>query len=213
MRRYTQLKEQIVEPIRHFIGDVHGLYYEYGTVIKNLPSSLQIGDFGIGFDKENDSKIKRMLEVTPQHKFFVGNHDNRKLAKELFPNNCLGDYGMIGDIFYVSGAFSIDKQFRVIGKSWWEDEEISYDELGKVIESYIDKKPEIMVTHDLPESMVKKLYGEDRVIKNRTISALEIMWKNHQPKYWIAGHHHMSKKLQVEDTKFIILNEMEVYKL
>lgn len=34
-----------------FIGDVHGKFKSYKTLIKDIPMSIQVGDMGVGFKK------------------------------------------------------------------------------------------------------------------------------------------------------------------
>jgi len=177
------------------ISDIHGKWNKYLQILKDLDaeniSSIQLGDFGI-YD-END-----IFEIPIQHKFFVGNHDNRTLAK-THPN-CLGDYGMLKNgIFFISGAFSIDKDERTIGFDWWDDEELSYQELEKVISLYEESKPNVVVSHDCPAD-IYNFFGY--VGKSRTAQALQSMFQIHQPDKWIFGHHHIDFMSHYDGTEF-----------
>jgi hypothetical protein len=116
------------------IGDVHGKYDEYVELIRSLPEdaqSIQIGDFGFEYDvfeKEN---------IGFNHRFFGGNHDNYDKIRDCA--NAVLDFGQLGDdgnIFFVRGAFSIDRYIRTIGVDWWPNEELSFLMAHHVFRAY-----------------------------------------------------------------------------
>ena len=133
------------------------------------------------------------------------------------PPHFLKDYGIweipdFGPIFYVRGAWSLDKDFRLPGISWWEDEELTYAQCLKAIELYTKAKPDFVVTHTAPASIIpsipfKRIFG-DKIYGSRTESMLEEMYKIHQPKTWIFGHFHVDWTQTIGKTKFICLNEL-----
>ena len=74
------------------IGDVHGNFGPYLKKACEASHSLQVGDFGFGYDCLN------VLD-SEKHKVLLGNHDNLILAKES--PYVLGDFGIVFDkIFY-----------------------------------------------------------------------------------------------------------------
>jgi len=189
----------------YFIGDVHGKWEEYFELIQTLPESIQVGDFGFGFRSQPKS-------WNMNHRFIRGNHDSPKACKEH--SNYLGDYGVYKDIFFVSGAYSIDYMYRTIGISWWEDEEISQKEFDKILNLYSFIKPEIVVAHDAPSFV--KAYMTDAIDKrafiNRTSNLLmPEMIAIHKPKLWVFGHYHCSFKKEIDKTTFICLDELEIF--
>lgn len=186
------------------IGDIHGKYKEYQQILANcLGSSLQVGDFGIGF--------KEPCVFPTRHKFIRGNHDNPNLCYNI--PNYLGDYGFNkhAGIFYVSGGFSIDVNQRTIGVDWWEGEQLSIRELEKAIQLYEKVKPDIVVTHECPESIVRKIMPYSPLIKTRTNQALQAMLEAHKPKSWFFGHHHKTWSEKIEGCLFMCLGELDTY--
>lgn len=190
----------------YFIGDCHGDMHYYRNLVKRLNCSLQVGDFGI-FDEDDAKKVAALTE----HKFFRGNHDNPELCRQH--PNYLGDYGYRQNIemFWVAGGFSIDRDQRVAGVTWWEDEELSWSALKEAIEYYGDWKPKIMVSHECP-SVIKPyslaanplshLYGKGE-ITSRTENALQAMLDIHRPEIWIYGHYHYLVDEVLDGTRFV----------
>jgi hypothetical protein len=56
-------------------------------------------------------------------------------------------------MMFVGGTASNDCAYRHEGYDWWPDEELSSDELKRIIALYIERKPRVMVTHDCPEEV------------------------------------------------------------
>ena len=189
-----------------FIGDIHGRFSDYFKLIKKLDMdcSLQLGDFG------NGSILK---EYPPpwndQHKFLRGNHDVPKVCREH--PNYLGDYGYleVQDMYYISGAWSIDHKQRIMGLSVWEDEELTYVELQKVIQEVQETKPRIIVSHDCPSSIRGELFGFDRFYDTKTGAAFSSIFEAYQPTWWLFGHYHRGKQAKIKGTHFVCLQELE----
>ena len=197
------------------LGDVHSKFTQYIDIVKDCDYSLQVGDMGFNYDK--------LEQLNPdRHKFIFGNHDRHPDC--LQNAHCLGKYGVWHNIFYVSGAWSIDKKRRTIGVDWWEEEELTQDDLDHAIEMYKWVSPKVMVSHECPLEWVKLVtskevvenlgYGryKDGVIPTRTNHALQEMLNYHKPKLYIFGHYHQdytySYAYKGEDKIFICLNEL-----
>lgn len=199
-----------------FIGDIHGLFYEYKTLIAKMNESIQLGDFGIGFpkihqmDKEDTHALYTWCQVPTQHRFIRGNHDNPLVCKDSL--NYLGDFGIYKNIFYISGAWSIDQEWRTPGVSWWEGEQLSPKECYDCYDKYIECKPEIVVSHECPLSLVSMM-GFNPPYPSRTNQLLEMMFKAHQPKWWLFGHFHQSWDKIILGTHFKCLNSLEIFEL
>lgn len=182
------------------IGDVHNRHLDYLRLTQNSIPSIQIGDMGVGFPGVDFTN-------TPEHRFFRGNHDNPKKCREH--PNYMGDFGYQKDLdlFWVSGADSIDVAWRTEGVTWWPDEQLSYDDWIKVIDLYEQTKPSIVLSHDCPQIITDVLYHYPGHTITR--NGLQSMFEIHKPELWIYGHHHRSSEIVVEGTKFICLNELE----
>ncbi len=126
-----------------FVGDIHGR-------LQDLPKPghpvVQVGDMGIGFIRADEDA--RFIRSRDDLWFIRGNHDNPFLCQN-HPRH-LGDWGRHEFMFWVSGAWSIDQNFRVEGVSWWREEELSTAQ-GR--DAYVTAKPRLMVTHDAPSSL------------------------------------------------------------
>ena len=213
---------------RTFIGDVHGKYKQYKRIIEESEHpTIQLGDMGVGFKRNNPSDWHTTWYPNPPHKtmilddhrFIRGNHDNpsvcRKHSQWIADGHTMTtDLG--NKIMFIGGAFSIDRAYRNEGYDWWADEEMSYDELQTLIDEYIHFKPNIMVTHDCPSNIADIIFASDMrfgKFNTRTGSAFEAMFNNHQPDKWLFGHWHISKKQQIQNTNFICLSELETLTL
>lgn len=197
------------------IGDIHGLFSDYKQIIRNYGAkkSLQLGDFGLGFP--NGQKQVDMDEFDGTHLFIRGNHDNPFHCRRS--SNYAGDFGtlegsfidgMFEKLFFISGAWSIDEAWRTPGKDWWEDEQLSFEELNKAVELYGKEKPEIVCSHDCPTLVLHYIHSS-RVIPTRTSQAMDVMFQERRPSYWFFAHHHISWRMNIQGCTFVCLNEME----
>ena len=194
------------------IGDIHAqvdresLLNEddscYLELLEGCEYSVQIGDMG-------DPEAYDLLieHVDPKkHRFIPGNHDHYP----FIPDHALGDYGLakIGDneFFFVRGAESADRQKLIdLGKRlnkqlWFEQEEIEECLHEEVLAKYIDCKPDIVISHTCPASIVPHIsrYASSRIrypsafqtSLSRTNLLLERLYQAHAPKHWFFGHYH-----------------------
>jgi len=192
-----------------FIGDIHGRFTYYLELIKNITHcpTIQVGDFGLGFGRYNEP-----IKIEGNHWFIRGNHDNPDFCRRH--PNYLGDYGYRKDldVFFVSGAYSIDKACRIEGSTWWREEEITYREFQKkVIPLYLKIRPKIVVTHDAPISVLTEMFPIQNFANYRTNQALQVMFDGWQPDMWVFGHHHINKQVRMNGTLFVCLRELETF--
>jgi hypothetical protein len=192
------------------IGDVHGKYQNYLNIVKNHEYTIQLGDYGFKYESLKD------VDHT-KHLIIGGNHDNYDICYN-YPH-FLSDYGYTVnfngiDFFYYRGAYSVDRQHRTIGIDWWQNEQVTIESFIEARELYRSIKPDIFLSHDCPDFMVRDYIGPyARVYENITNWALGELYKIHQPKLWIHAHYHQSKTTVYENTKFICLDELEIYSL
>lgn len=189
------------------IGDVHGRLRYYEKLTQRFEYTVQIGDMGFNYDY-----LHRI--DADKHVFFGGNHDN--YDDYQYFRHALGDFGTftLNDInfFYVRGENSIDKRHRKIGIDWWQEEEIEYRSLDRAIQMYQQHRPNIMLSHGCPASIIEEVtvgnkhYGTK---PSTTSVALQRMLDFHQPKIWIFGHHHRSFMRRINGCLFVCLEELE----
>jgi hypothetical protein len=187
------------------IGDAHGQYDRYVKIARKRDFTVQIGDLGFKYGCLDNLDPDR-------HKVVGGNHDNYPSLVE-YPHY-MGDYGMASlggvDFFFYRGAYSIDRQHRTIGIDWWEEEQLKIDDFTKAREIYREAKPDLVLTHDCPESIALMLLEPGQnVYQNITGWALQELFNIHQPKKWRFGHWHRSWNMTVDGTEFKCLNELE----
>jgi len=206
-----------------FIGDIHG---EFDWYLKKglrgrVDCSVQLGDFGWGFEpvfnrrKKLIKKWSHMKDISyippmQQHRFICGNHDDRMLARQH--PNYLGDFGFVShpSLFYVSGGASKDRERRKVGVEWWEHEELSDAELEQFIDEYVTARPQIVVTHEAPQTALTAMFSFEKYkSESRTAVAMEKALAAWQPDYWYFGHYHYTKHLRVGKTCFQCVGEFQ----
>lgn len=154
----------------------------------------------------------------------MGNHeavftnDNGELIKPC--EHILDNFGIIPrkpnsnipDMFYVRGGISIDKAYRTEGKDWFPDEQLTYSQMCNAITLYEKVKPEIVLSHETPSSMIPYVanpnFAHMNLKPSATAQMLEEMIKIHQPKFHFHGHFHLDKWYKPNKTHFFCLNEL-----
>ncbi|QIG65988.1 metallophosphatase [Ochrobactrum phage vB_OspM_OC] len=187
------------------IGDIHAEFDLYMENVKASPyPTVQVGDYGIGFR----SNPIITLKDSKNHRFIRGNHDDPELCKAQA--NWIPDGTIEDGIMFIGGATSIDKAWRTPGLDWWYDEECSVSDLEYFINLYEKEKPNVMVTHECPESIADIMLAQLGRTKypdpSRTRQALEVMKQIHQPKLHVFGHWHMDFDQVIDGTRYVCLN-------
>jgi hypothetical protein len=192
-----------------FIGDVHGNWKRYKKIINECDVSIQVGDFGVGFSGHSNPPYDPMKKG--DHKFIRGNHDN--------PNVCqthpfwIQDGSLIHDkIFCIGGAKSIDAHMRTEGLNWWSDEELSYKQFLKLCDNYEKYKPEVVVAHEMPESLTYIVCSKCNLTKfddsSITRQFLDNILEIHKPSLFIHGHWHVDHHTIHNGVEYIGLGEL-----
>lgn len=194
-----------------FIGDVHGKFATYNAIVGRSPyPTIQVGDMGYGFYPYVDGQQKKFVETLANTRFIRGNHDDPAVCATV--PGYIRDGAVIDNMMFVGGGLSIDKADRLIGVDYWADEELSIPEFEKVMDIYAMTRPDIMVTHDAPNSTAAAMFLNHykREYPSRTGGYLQAMFAVHQPKLWIFGHWHMNKQYSMWGTNFLCIGELEV---
>lgn len=172
-------KEEIMG--RFFLtGDTHGNFNRIDYFCKRFETSKEdilcvLGDAGINYYlNKKDYMLKQVLQDMPITFFCVhGNHEERPFNistyitkkwnggtvyyEEEFPNILFAKDGEIYNIngksiLVIGGAYSVDKEYRLLkGWSWFKDEQPS-KEIVKYIEKQITKQRhfDIVLSHTCP---------------------------------------------------------------
>jgi hypothetical protein len=190
----------------YFIGDTHGRVGDYFKLIDKLhmDCSIQLGDQAYGFPQ-----VKWPDKWDLSHRWLFGNHDNPDLS--IQHPNCLGKFGFLKeqDIYFISGAWSIDQKQRIAGLDWWANEELTYEDFDTIFREVKEYKPRIIIAHDFPSSVRGELFGFDKFFETKTGQALSRVFELHQPQYYLGGHYHRGKQAKINGTHFVCLQELE----
>lgn len=181
-----------------YIGDVHEKFDQYLNIVNGCDESIQVGDFGAGFSPLPFSTLSK-------HRFIRGNHDNPEICRKN--PNWIPDGSVIGNTMFIGGALSADAIKRFDGENWWRDEECDMSAMYDFMDIYKNAKPEIMVTHDCPETVSSVLFNKSKKT-SRTIQMFDALFRIHSPKIWIFGHHHWRRDSTIGGTRFICLEEL-----
>lgn len=205
------------------VGDVHGKIDQFLDIVadyrqRSTELIIQLGD--LGFQKQWD-EVKKWCSRNNETNLRIisGNHDDYDRYFQVVENwtwarvapLLVNDIWIKSDFFGVQGANSIDKHLRTEGIDWFSNEEMSYTQLGKAVDLYIESKPRIMFSHTCPSSVKKDLFGYNE--SSRTEQALQVMFELHQPEYWFFGHFHKYVDEVINGTRFICLAELQTYEI
>jgi hypothetical protein len=188
------------------VGDVHSNIADYLRLVRDSAYSIQLGDLGF------DYSLLEQLDPAC-HRFLPGNHDNYA----ALPPHALGDFGVwsvpdadleevSGDIFFVRGAFSIDRLSRTENVDWFAEEELSDEQFAQAVALYAKRKPDFVISHDCPTAILR--YVSNFGSPARTNRHLQQMLDVHRPKRWFFAHHHFTWGRQIDGTLFFCIGEL-----
>ena len=214
----------------YITGDKHGDYEEiFSFCLKNKtkPTDIMIvlGDSGINYYlNDKDYILKNSLKQIPITFFLIhGNHEERpeniktyktkKFHNGLvyyekdYPNLLFAKDSEIynfnnKEVLVIGGAYSVDKQFRLLyGYNWYSSEQPSQEIKDKTLEvlKKNNNKIDIILSHTCPYKYIPRevfLSGVDQSkVDNSTEYFLDIIEDNTNYDSWYCGHFHTDKKI------------------
>lgn len=205
-----------------FVGDTHAdsnaaLEITELAAQDGVDYIVQVGDFGFGFyhsggkDAFLSDVSKYAVRFNVPWYWIDGNHDNHRriwqeVDEEKYPSTFYMNRGTVHDlggikIGALGGATSIDKNFRKVDVDWWDTEEVTSGQMNRAIDTFLEEKPLIIVTHDAPKSF--PVIHDDFIPTpgspiwqaHRHRDFLQGLWdtleeNNALPEFWIHGHMH-----------------------
>lgn len=200
------------------MGDAHGsgqfIFNSFSWFHKRgVKDVVQLGDFWY-YEPLELVKLSRMAKkfdinfhfIDGNHEFFPFLNEKAEEAKidgkpqpvELWEKVTYlprGVRGSIGDKTFLAmgGAVSIDREYRVMGESWFFEEVPSKEDVDN---GTIGDPVDILLTHDIPNECrspytVNKFFGEgieaDKRLYNDRITEV---YRYHQPELVAHGHYH-----------------------
>lgn len=225
-------------------GDTHGEFSRYTSYkdcgIGTGDTVIILGDAGLNYyGNKTDKKIKKFVN---DHEFVTfcihGNHEMRPTdlpsytTKEYcggavyyepeFPNILFAKDGEVYDFdgnscLVIGGAYSVDKEYRLLrGYKWFANEQPS-DEIKRYVEEKIaeyDNKFDILLTHTCPvqyEPIEVFLSGIDqRKVDKSTEEWLGKIEENLDYKKWYCGHYHTMKKIDKMQFMYMDIDVLKV---
>lgn len=192
---------------------------------------IHTGDFG--YWQNNSYFINLVHNELQEHNMMLwwvdGNHDNHDLLKtkslnqegrrEITPlihHLPRGYVWLENDEFAwmsFGGAVSLDRDYRVKGTSWFENEEITREDMRIAKSQVMDIK--VMVCHDAPfntatlrNRYVGKTYPNHDLLLSSHLNQerVEKIMLYHKPDYLYHGHHHYRYQENVHGTTVIGLD-------
>ena len=98
----------------------------------------------------------------------------------------------------IGGAYSVDKEIRLLRKyAWWEHEELTDAELAEIENRVAGKKYDYVLTHTCPFfSLPREVFlpeVDQSKLENRTEKALQRIYDAIDFDRWYCGHFHTDK--------------------
>lgn len=208
---------------KNFEGNVSSLPKMFRRGEKVADNYIFLGDIGFGFEKVKTFCKKLETSIPPDVEvyFIRGNHDNpscwRGWKKEkihmFHPRfHMVGDYDVLvideKKYLCIGGGISIDRHYRIQGRSYWDDEHIlpcpTKNTFGEIygILSHTGFTPPIL-THKqafmdaFPD--VKKDCDDEQVVLSEILNLFK-------PQVWYNGHYHIHCKFREENCLVTALN-------
>lgn len=177
-----------------------------------IDTIVQLGDFGFVWPG-SDFNLQRLNDYAATFGkrivFIPGNHedwdvlDNYKesatasntltvngfipIASNIFYTGKVSSWMWDGVRFAVAGgAYSVDKQYRTPGKSWWPQETLTDEDMLEVEEIAL---PDVLLTHDGPTWAP---YGRlmDDIESHIHRQRIDAVYQATAPLVWFHGHYH-----------------------
>ncbi len=210
------------------IGKVVRFFYEHEGYTRE-DYLIILGDVAVcGFSPYDESNVREILEKLPVTVLFIdGNHENfDKLYSydvdiwnggkvHYITGNIIhlmrGQVFDIGGIkiFTFGGAYSIDKDSRTPGVSWFPEEIPSEEEYEEGLASLVKHNFSVdyILSHTAPSEVAAYMgYGELSDGEVQLRKYLQRIADAAEFKAWYFGHFH--EDTEVEDTFFCLFDEM-----
>lgn len=227
----------------YITGDTHREFYKLYDIEKNKDNMLIIlGDVGINYYlDERDKKLKEQLNSYNIKLFCVqGNHEERPknistykeidmfggkvFIEEVYPNLIFAKNGELYDIdnkkvLVIGGAYSVDKNYRIIYRyPWFKDEQLSKEEMDNILNKYKGHHIDIVLSHTCPlkyEPTEVFMKGIDQSNVDKSMEKfLDKLEESIDYDKWYCGHYHIEKqidKLEFMFERIKVFNKDEFY--
>ena len=209
----------------YITGDIHRDFSRLDNMNFNKDDLLIIlGDAGINYYlNEEDNKFKEYLKKYDVKMFCIrGNHEERPenistykeinmfggkvYIEEDYPNLIFAkdgeEYNIDGkSILVIGGAYSVDKEYRLIyGYKWFKDEQLTKEEMDAIYNKVKGKHFDVVLTHTCPykyEPVEVFLSGIDQSKVDTSMEHfLDKIEESIKYDKWYCGHYHTEKGIE-----------------
>lgn len=219
-------------------GDLHGRVDIKKLSSSNFPEGINLtrsdyviicGDFGLIWERNSrkDKYWLSWLDEKPWTTLWIdGNHENFDLLNEYLVDDwqggkvhkitdniihlCRGSLFELNGkrVFAFGGAESHDKQYRRPGRSWWEDEMPTVEEMeyGRKILDSADWNVDIVLTHSLPSRIQNDLFKDHDYPTNALTDYFDKIDSRLDFKTWFSGHYH--KSIKYDEKHILVYNDI-----
>ena len=184
---------------------------------------IVLGDAGINYYlNEEDTKYKEYLNNFKMKLFCIrGNHEERPenintykevdmfdgkvYIEENYPNLIFAKDGEVYNIdglsvLVIGGAYSVDKEYRLIyGHQWFKDEQLSKEEMNNILEKVKDKYFDVVLTHTCPYKYEPKETFKLKLDQSKIDKSMEHFLDKIEESIsynkWYCGHYHIEKQI------------------
>ncbi|RTL00159.1 MAG: metallophosphatase family protein [Proteobacteria bacterium] len=186
------------------ISDVHGDVSKIYKLLEKKPLHekyvILLGDIGYGFPEFDVERLNWLFQSMPTVSFYVvqGNHDNADAMMCNFPNVRMITTHTGAKVYYINskaillvpGALSYDKNMRVPNVSWWQNEQMTDEQLSDVIE--LGPQVDLIISHDAPLQQYFMFFPETKTsLTNRALDmVLFSLIRENKNIIWVHGHLH-----------------------
>lgn len=218
-------------------GDLHGTHDIHKLSVgkfrrqKELTRSdylIICGDFGLLWDgAPEEAHWLDWLDNKPWTTLWIdGNHENFDMLKE-YPTEewhggqvqrirehilhlCRGNvFELEGKRFFAfGGAESHDKKYRTLGRSLWEEELPSAEEMeyGRQSLEKVGWKVDVVITHSLPEKIQEQIFVGWEYQTNQLTAYFDEIEERLEFGLWFSGHYHRS--MPYDNKHFLIYHNI-----
>lgn len=198
------------------LGDIHGNVYTFKRAIQKAEevgatALIQLGDFGM-FPKNEEGFYRACKDINTPVYFIDGNHDDCTRWTQMTEVTRLWHdanlhYVPRGTVMemegktiaFMGGAGSIDKDIRLReGMHWDEKENISPDEVLRLMDNAKNKTIDVLLTHCPPNSVIEENFDNSAKLwfgvgldwKDHNQDIIEKIWHGLGTPMVYSGHMH-----------------------
>ena len=224
----------------YLIGDIHGditqimreNLHKNNIKVRRGDTVIVLGDFGVMFSntEQHRQSLEYISKLDYNVAFIDGNHENFDYLNSLqivtkwgnkvhkLNNRCF--HLMRGNIYKIEGntylcfggAKSVDRDMRVLGTSYWVEEEPSIGDIDRLHTSFKDLDTvSFVLTHTCSNSTLNSMRSirpfSDGCKTRDILDTIEdrLQGKNYK---WFYGHFHVNEGV---DSKHICLSNDTIY--